>query len=83
MVDSQVVDKWLENAPTARSSFDDLTHYQKVLQAVARTIELMEQIDEAIPAWPLPNEPALNFKSTHYRKPVHVDRLQLDWYLPE
>ena len=49
----QVAEKWLKERVGRALSFDDLTHYQNALQAVARTIELTVQIDEAIPAWPL------------------------------
>lgn len=49
----QVAHKWLNERAERTLSFDDLTHYQNVLQAIARTIELQADIDDAIPAWPL------------------------------
>ena len=49
----QVAEKWLKERVEHALSFNDLIHYQNMLQAVARTIELMVQIDGAIPAWPL------------------------------
>ena len=36
----QVAEKWLKERAERALSFGDLTHYQNVLQAVARTIEL-------------------------------------------
>jgi len=34
-------------------SCDDLTHYRRVVVALRRTMQLMDEIDTAIPAWPL------------------------------
>ena len=34
-------------------SFDDLMHYQKVVVALAETMRLMNEIDKAIPSWPI------------------------------
>lgn len=34
-------------------SYDDLTHYRKMLVAIRKTIEIMEQIDNAVPRWPI------------------------------
>jgi hypothetical protein len=36
-----------------RLSYDDLTHYRKMLVAIRKTIEIMEQIDNAVPRWPI------------------------------
>lgn len=49
----QVADKWLRERVERTLSFNDLTHYQNVIQAIATTIELMVQIDDTIPAWPM------------------------------
>ena len=34
-------------------TYDDLTHYQKVVVALKETSRLMEEIDAAIPEWPI------------------------------
>jgi hypothetical protein len=34
-------------------SYDELTHYQKVVIALKETIRLMAEIDELITVWPL------------------------------
>jgi predicted helicase len=49
----QVAQKWLNERVERTLNYDDLTHYQSVLQAIARTIELSALIDDAIPAWPM------------------------------
>ena len=52
----QVLDKWLKDRQGRQLSYDDLTHYQQVVVALQKTIELMEKIDNAIPEWPILNE---------------------------
>lgn len=49
----QVLDKWLKDRRGRALSFDDLTHYQRVVAALAETMQIMEQIDEAIGGFPL------------------------------
>jgi len=49
----QVLDKWLKDRQGRQLSYDDLTHYQQVVVALQKTIELMEKIDIAIPEWPI------------------------------
>ncbi len=49
----QVAHKWVNERVERTLSYDDLTHYQNALQAIARTIELMAEIDETIPVWPM------------------------------
>jgi predicted helicase len=49
----QVLDKWLKDRRGRQLSYDDLTHYQRVVVALQRTMELMAAIDAAIPAWPV------------------------------
>lgn len=49
----QVAHKWLNERVGRSLNFDDLTHYQNVLQAIARTIELMADVDDAVPSWPI------------------------------
>jgi hypothetical protein len=34
-------------------SYDELTHYQKVVVAIKETIRLMAEIDALIPGWPV------------------------------
>lgn len=34
-------------------TYDNLTHYQKVIVALKETIRLMGEIDELIPGWPV------------------------------
>jgi len=50
----QVCEKWLKDRKGRRLSSDDIDHYQKIAVALAETIRLMREIDEIIPAWPLP-----------------------------
>jgi predicted helicase len=49
----QVCEKWLKDRRGRQLSFDDLMHYQKVIVALAETGRLMEEIDKAIPGWPI------------------------------
>jgi predicted helicase len=52
----QVCTKWLKDRKGRQLSYDDLTHYQYVVAALAETIALMREIDEVIEAhggWPL------------------------------
>ncbi|MCX5832042.1 MAG: DNA methyltransferase [Deltaproteobacteria bacterium] len=49
----QVLDKWLKDRQGRQLSYDDLTHYQHVVAALQKTIELMEKIDNAVPQWPV------------------------------
>jgi hypothetical protein len=49
----QVCEKWLKDRRGRTLSFDDLTHYQKVIMALKETIRLMAEIDAAIPKWPI------------------------------
>ena len=49
----QVLDKWLKDRQGRQLSHDDLTHYQQVVVALQKTIELMDKIDIAIPKWPV------------------------------
>jgi hypothetical protein len=49
----QVCDKWLKDRQGRQLSYDDLTHYQKMMAALHQTIELMAKIDSAIPRWPI------------------------------
>jgi predicted helicase len=52
----QVCQKWLKDRKGRKLTYDDLTHYQRIVSALAATISLMTQIDEVIEAhngWPI------------------------------
>ena len=52
----QVCAKWLKDRVGRQLSYDDLTHYQRVVVALKETIRLMAEIDAAIEAhggWPI------------------------------
>ncbi len=52
----QVCEKWLKDRRGRQLSFDDLTHYQRVVVALKETIRLMSEVDAAIEAhggWPI------------------------------
>jgi len=52
----QVCEKWLKDRRGRRLSYEDLTHYKRVVVALNETIRLMSEIDAAIDAhggWPL------------------------------
>jgi predicted helicase len=49
----QVCHKWLKDRKDRTLTYDELTHYQKVVVALKETIRLMQEIDELIPSWPL------------------------------
>lgn len=51
----QVLDKWLKDRKKAKRtlSFDDGLHYQKVVAALKETMQLMVEIDQLIPGFPI------------------------------
>lgn len=52
----RVADKWLKDRRGRSLNYDDLEHYQSVIAALARTLEIQAGIDEAIEqagGWPL------------------------------
>jgi len=49
----QVCEKWLKDRRGRILTYDDLTHYAKVVTALSETIRLMAEIDAAIPKWPI------------------------------
>ena len=52
----RVAEKWLKDRKGRMLSYDDLTHYQSVISALSRTLELQAQLDMAIASaggWPL------------------------------
>jgi predicted helicase len=49
----QVCHKWLKDRKGRELSYDDCNHYLYILAALEQTIDLMAQIDETIPEFPL------------------------------
>jgi predicted helicase len=52
----RVAEKWLKDRKGRLLSYDDMTHYQSVIAALARTLELQSALDAAIEdagGWPL------------------------------
>lgn len=49
----QVCEKWLKDRKGRKLSYDELTHYQKVVVSLKETIRLMDEIDNLIPGWPM------------------------------
>ncbi len=49
----QVCQKWLKDRKGRTLTYDELTHYQKVIVALDETIRLMGEIDDLIPGWPV------------------------------
>jgi hypothetical protein len=49
----QVAHKWLKDRKGRQLSYDDLTHYQQVMAALAETLRLQAAIDQAITQWPI------------------------------
>ena len=52
----QVCHKWLKDRKGRELSYDDQQHYQGVVATLARTIEIMAEIDDAIDengGWPV------------------------------
>jgi predicted helicase len=49
----KVAQKWLKDRKGRTLTYDELTHYQRVVVALKDTIRLMSEIDELIPGWPL------------------------------
>jgi predicted helicase len=52
----QVCQKWLKDRKGRQLTYDDITHYQRIVSALAETISLMSAIDETINrhgGWPI------------------------------
>jgi len=49
----QVCQKWLKDRKNRTLTYDELTHYQKLIVALKETIRLMAEIDKLIPGWPV------------------------------
>ncbi len=45
--------KWLKDRIGRQLTYDDLTHYQRMVVALHETIRAMAEIDDAIPEWPI------------------------------
>lgn len=50
-----MLDKWLKDRKKAKRtlSFDDVLHYQKIVVALKETMQLMVEIDQLIPGFPI------------------------------
>jgi predicted helicase len=49
----QVCEKWLKDRKGRVLSADEKVHFQKIVVALEHTIALMDDIDRAVPQWPL------------------------------
>jgi len=49
----RVAEKWLKDRRGRKLSYDDLTHYQKIIIALSETRRVMSAIDDAIPGFPI------------------------------
>jgi predicted helicase len=49
----QVLEKWLKDRKGRTLSYDDVSHYGKIVVALKETIRLMGEIDAIIPSWPM------------------------------
>jgi predicted helicase len=49
----QVAQKWLKDRKGRTLTYDELTHYQKIVVALKETIRPMAEIDTLIPVWPV------------------------------
>jgi len=49
----QVLEKWLKDRKGRTLSYDDVSHYGKIVVALKETIRLMREIDAIIPSWPI------------------------------
>jgi len=52
-IGGQVLGKWLKDRKGRTLSYDDVTHYGKIVVALKETIRVTEEIDEIIPSWPI------------------------------
>jgi hypothetical protein len=48
----QVLERWLKDRKGRTLSYDDVTHYGKIVVALKETIRLMAEIEELISSWP-------------------------------
>jgi hypothetical protein len=49
----QVLHKWLKDRKGRILSYDDVTHYGKIVVVLKGTMRLMGEIDEVIPSYPI------------------------------
>lgn len=49
----QVLAKWLKDRKGRALNFDELIHYQRIVAALQRTLEIQQEIDAAIGEWPI------------------------------
>jgi predicted helicase len=49
----QPCQKWLKDRAGRQLTYDDLTHYSRIVVSLKETIRLMGEIDAMIPAWPI------------------------------
>lgn len=49
----QVCEKWLKDRRGRVLTGEDIRHYQRVVVSLRETIRLMEEVDRAIPKWPV------------------------------
>lgn len=49
----QVAEKWLKDRRGRKLEYSDTETYQKIIHALSETIRIMDEIDAAIPGWPL------------------------------
>jgi len=49
----QVCQKWLKDRKDRTLTYDELTHYQKIIVSLKETIRLMAETDALIPGWPV------------------------------
>lgn len=49
----RVCERWLFDRTGQVLTWNEMVHYAKVTRAVQRTVELMDEINDAIPSWPL------------------------------
>jgi predicted helicase len=49
----QVLHKWLKDRKGRVLSFDELRHYQQMVVALQETMRVMDEVDDAIPGWPV------------------------------
>src|SRR5438132_4277692 len=48
-----VCHKWLSDRKATRLSYKEVAHFQRLVAALQGTIELMAEIDAAVPSWPV------------------------------
>jgi len=49
----QVCDRWLKDRKGRKVSYQDVSHFQKMVTAIKETMRLMSEIDAIIPSWPI------------------------------